>query len=152
MKRSGFTMIELVFVIVILGILAAVAVPKLQGTRDDAKVSASATSIAQLASDIATYYTAKGTLSNTIGDMTNTKLTTTTALALGTTDGEYNFTLDGGTSNCIGLFIPNAGTSFELKASTTAADASATCTTLKTKLTASGVLKSYTVGGNGVTF
>ena len=33
-------MIELIFVIVILGILAAVAVPKLSATRDDAKQSA----------------------------------------------------------------------------------------------------------------
>ena len=39
MKRAGFTMIELIFVIVILGILAAVAIPKMQGIKDDAQLA-----------------------------------------------------------------------------------------------------------------
>lgn len=37
-KRKAFTMIELIFVIVVLGILAAIAVPKLAATRDDAHI------------------------------------------------------------------------------------------------------------------
>ena len=38
MKRAGFTMIELIFVIVILGILSAVALPKFIGVADQARV------------------------------------------------------------------------------------------------------------------
>ena len=38
MKRNAFTMIELIFVIVILGILSAVAIPKLMATKDDANI------------------------------------------------------------------------------------------------------------------
>lgn len=60
MKRSGFTMIELIFVIVILGILAAVAIPKLAATRDDAKVSAELTNAAQVIQNLGAEYTARG--------------------------------------------------------------------------------------------
>ena len=37
MKRSAFTMVELIFVIVIIGILSAMAIPKFTGVKDQAK-------------------------------------------------------------------------------------------------------------------
>jgi len=56
MKKS-FTMIELIFVIIILGILAAVAIPKLFATRDDAIVAKVRTQISTIRSAIADYHT-----------------------------------------------------------------------------------------------
>ncbi len=59
MYRPAFTMIELIFVIVILGILAAVSIPKLAATRDDAKEAKECQNIATCISDMAASYTAK---------------------------------------------------------------------------------------------
>nr|WP_321432402.1 type II secretion system protein [uncultured Campylobacter sp.] len=58
--KKGFTMIELIFVIVILGILASVAIPRLAATREDAEISAAVANLRTLVSDASAYYVAKG--------------------------------------------------------------------------------------------
>ena len=46
--KSAFTMIELVFIIVIIGILASVAIPRLAATRDDAEITKARVMVASI--------------------------------------------------------------------------------------------------------
>jgi len=52
MKRSAFTMIELVFVIVVIGILSAIAFPRLAATRTDAQVAKGRSDVSAIRSAI----------------------------------------------------------------------------------------------------
>lgn len=87
-------MIELVFIIVILGILAAIAVPKMAASRDDAVAVAIKSDIGTMTQAIPAMYMSQGSLTS-IGQAVNldtsrwsgTGLTVTSVLASATSGG-----------------------------------------------------------------
>jgi type II secretory pathway pseudopilin PulG len=56
--RTGWTVIELIFVIILIGILASIAIGKLAATRDDAKLSADVSNMGVCITDLGAVYTA----------------------------------------------------------------------------------------------
>ena len=122
--KKGFTMIELIFVIVILGILASVAIPRLAATREDAEISTTIANLRALISEVSSYYVGHGKFTtgtantgvpwNEItnvplkrgngNDIVNTDLATTEPA--GTTNGNGAY-LAAGKKACIGVQLVN---------------------------------------------
>ena len=140
--RNAFTMIELVFVIVILGILAAVAIPRFAATRVDAQIAKARSDIASIRSAIvserqsrliqgdSSYINSLSSGTSTLFDGNGTTATDSKLLmygiSSGTTDGHwstdsasfpyvsYVYKVDG--SSCNFTYDSNNGT-FKLDAS-----------------------------------
>ena len=143
--RHGFTMIELIFVIVIIGILAAVAIPKLSATRDDAKISTGAQNVATAITDIGAYYTANGSIGTNWTDMTAVKLDQTT----GVSTAHY----ENGTTDCVTLAITSDG---NLTVTTESNSTDVVCAGIGSRLISSGAGSDsgivHSFGGSGVSY
>lgn len=105
--KKGFSMIELIFVIVIIGILAGVAIPKISANRDDAIASVCASAFATFIKEVAAK---KAAVSFNefkrleIQDITNLKVLSIDA----TNQSDFDFTLQ---ANKTGGLIHNQSTS-----------------------------------------
>ena len=108
--KKGFTMIELIFVIVILGILASVAIPRLAATREDAEISAAVANLRTLVSDVSAYYVAKGFATN--GTTISTKWKEITNVPLDDPEKAIgaNTILKVGGKNCIDFLVKDKTT------------------------------------------
>lgn len=158
MKRSGFTMIELIFVIVILGILAAVAIPKLAATRDDARIAKLSSDATTFVSDLSSYYTSKGTYGTaTLADVTNVAFGTSAApTATTTTVAGTALALTDGANTCL-TFTPATVAAADGNLTISAgAGTGAICTAVKAAavkanlLGASNANKTMSFGGTSV--
>jgi general secretion pathway protein G len=143
MKKSGFTMIELIFVIVILGILAAVAIPKLAATRDDAKIAKSLTEISTAVQDLGAYYTAQGSF-GTMSEMTNVKFTNADSnLTVGP-----NYQMNG--TDCIDFNTTSQALADGNVSVSMSSTQDALCTKIQTVVAAQDLNRTHSFGGQKV--
>jgi general secretion pathway protein G len=103
-------MIELVFVIVILGILAAVAIPKLSATRDDAYAAKIGQSVATAATEIASHAISSGKMLDDLSQMSNVveSMVASGTATLDILNRAVDFKV-GSTSNCLRIEVVTSG-------------------------------------------
>ncbi len=70
-SRKGFTLVELMIVVLILGALAAIAIPRIIGGAASAKANACATNIDMINSQIELYYANESAYPGTLPVLTN---------------------------------------------------------------------------------
>lgn len=149
--RTAFTMIELIFVIVILGILAAVAIPKLSVTRDDAKVSQTINSVNVAMSEISAYVLSQGRVEDDLSLMSNS-LNNLQVLNLATVDiGQRKADIKAGqVDNCLTIQVVNSGGDENITVAFGTAGADVVCSSIQTRINTNGY--SVPIGGQIVEF
>ena len=99
-QRKAFTMLELTFVIVVIGILSAIAIPRFAATRDDAIITKARTTVASLRSAIS-IARQKRVLKGSFTPLTGSEAESLLPYGLGTGWGRNNkaFTFTGPSGN-----------------------------------------------------
>lgn len=116
-KREAFTMIELVFVIVVIGILSAIAIPRFAATRDDALITRGLTTLASVRSAVATERQ-KMILRGDFGGITSLRGTGTTGVFTTFNDVNGSDVLEYDVESCtnrIGCWSTNNGVAYTFK-------------------------------------
>lgn len=72
--KNAFTMIEIVFTLIIIGIVSAIAVPSLFSTRDDAEILKTISDVKDVIKDVSNYYNTQGDFANSIASMTDVEV------------------------------------------------------------------------------
>ena len=109
-------MIELIFVIVIIGILASVAIPKLMATRDDARVSTMAMNIGNAISEITSYAVSQQATTSNICKMSNSLSKLASSDEANCSEANQSIIKMGGV-DCIKLEIIHSATNDDLNVS-----------------------------------
>ncbi len=133
-RQTGFTLIELIMVIVILGVLAAVAIPKFTNLSADANAAAVQSVAGALGAAAATNYAVRSAKS------TNGVAVTTCATAVNALQGATLPTGAGGT-----YVISDASSA--TGATAVAANATSSCTLTFTPTSGSAVTATFSVTG-----